>query len=247
MYSESHCHFRAAGDEAYEKAVDSGVELVLTAGIDVASTVEAVDVACEYNIIKACVGIHPWYADEYNEENHRKLRVLADNEEVVAVSEIGLDYAGRMTRQWERSSEVINHEVQRAAFRGQIALAKELGLPILVHDRAHGQELLDILQEEDVSDIGAAIHGFTKDAAYARRAVEMGVYLSIGRSILREENQPLADAIAETPLDWLLTETDSGDPSGVILVAEKIAEIKGLTKEEVGLAATRNLRNLLGL
>jgi TatD DNase family protein len=247
MYSESHCHFRAAGDEAYEKAVDSGVELVLTAGIDVASTVEAIEVACSYPIVKACVGIHPWYADEYNEENHKKLKVLANNEEVVAVSEIGLDYAGRMTRQWERSSEVIDHDVQRAAFRGQIGLAKELGLPILVHDRAHGQELLDILKEEDVSGIGAAIHGFTKDAAYARRAVEMGVYLSIGRSILREENQDLEDAIAETPLDWLLTETDSGDPSGVILVAEKIAKIKGLTKEEVGLAATRNLRKLLGL
>lgn len=247
MYSESHCHFRAAGDEAYEKAVNSGVELVLTAGIDVASTVEAVDVACSYPIVKACVGIHPWYADEYSEENHKKLKVLADNEEVVAVSEIGLDYVGRMTRQWERSSEVVDHDVQRAAFRGQIGLAKELRLPVLVHDRAPGQELLDILEEEDVTGIGAAIHGFTKDAAYARRAVEMGVYLSIGRSILREENQDLEDAIAETPLDWLLTETDSGDPSGVVLVAEKIAEIKGLTKEEVGLAATRNLKRLLGL
>ena len=247
MYSESHCHFRAASDEAYEKAVKAGVELILTAGIDVASTVDAVDVACQYRIVKACVGIHPWYADEYSEENHKKLKVLADNEEVIAVSEIGLDYVGRMTRQWERSSEVVDHDVQRAAFRGQIGLAKELGLPILVHDRAHGQELLDILDEEDVKGLGAAIHGFTKDVDYARRAVKMGVYLSIGRSVLREENKDLEEAIAETPLEWILTETDSGDPSGVVLVAEKIAEIKGLTKEEVGLAATRNLKKLLGL
>jgi len=247
MYSESHCHFRAAGDEAYEKAVKAGVELVLTAGIDVASTVEAVDVASQYGIVKACVGIHPWYADEYSEENHKKLRALADNEEVVAVSEIGLDYVGRMTKQWERSSEVIDHDVQRAAFRGQIGLAKELKLPVLVHDRAKGQELLDILEEEEVTGIGAAIHGFTKDTAYARRAVKMGVYLSIGRSVLREENKSLEEAIAETPLDWILTETDSGDPSGVVLVAEKIAEIKNLTKEEVGLAATRNLKKLLGI
>ena len=75
----------------------------------------------------------------------------------------------------------------------------------------------------------------------------MGVYLSIGRSVLREENKNLEEAIAETPLDWILTETDSGDPTGVVLVAEKIAEIKNLTKEEVGLAATRNLKKLLGL
>ncbi len=132
MYSESHCHFRAAGDEAYEKAVKAGVELVLTAGIDVASTVEAINVASKYGIVKACVGIHPWYADEYSEENHKKLKALADNEEVIAVSEIGLDYVGRMTRQWERSSEVVDHDVQRAAFRGQIGLAATRNLKKLL-------------------------------------------------------------------------------------------------------------------
>jgi len=225
--------------------MEAGVELVLTAGIDTASSVRAVEVAGKYKIVKGCVGIHPWYADEYNFENLSKLKQLAENEEVVAISEIGLDYIARRTRQWERSDEVIDPDIQRKAFRGQIGLAKELDLPVLVHDRAHGEELLDIIADEDVADIGVAIHGFSKDAGFAKRAVNMGVYLSIGRSLLLGDNKELEKAIIQTPIEWLLTETDSGDPIGVIKVTEKIAELKSITKEEVGIATTKNLKKLL--
>ena len=245
MYSESHCHLRDVTDESISKAMEAGVELVLTAGIDTASSVRAVEVAGKYMIVKGCVGIHPWYADEYNFENLSMLKQLAENEEVVAISEIGLDYIARRTRQWERSDEVIDHDIQRKAFRGQIGLAKELDLPVLVHDRAHGEELLDLIEDEDVADIGVAIHGFSKDAGFAKRAVDMGVYLSIGRSLLLGDNKELAEVIIQMPIEWLLTETDSGDPLGVIKVTEKIAELKGIAKEEVGIAATKNLKKLL--
>lgn len=247
MYSESHCHLRGIDDEVIQKAEKAGVELVLTAGIDMASSVEAVEIARKYDIVKGCIGIHPWYADEYDPEKLEKLRQLAREYEVVAISEIGLDYAGRMTREWVRSNEVIDPEIQRTAFRAQIGLAKELGLPVLVHDRTPDQELLDILEEEGIVKVGAAIHGFTKDKEYAQRAVEIGIYLSIGRGLMREESKELEDAIKQTPLDRLLTETDSGDPAIVVSVAERIAELKGLTKEDFGLATTRNLRKLLNL
>ncbi|HUS78454.1 MAG TPA: TatD family hydrolase [Patescibacteria group bacterium] len=247
MYSESHCHVRSAGDEAIEKAVKAGVELVLAAGIDMDSSEDAVKTAEKFEIVKGCVGIHPWYADDYSPENLQRLKEMAKDPNVVAISEIGLDYAGRMTKSWERSSEVVDHDIQRNTLRKQIGLAKELGLPVLVHDRAPGQEVLDILEEEGATEVGAAIHGFTKDAAYAERATRMGIYLSIGRAVTRGENEELVDAIRRTPLEWILTETDSGDPTGVIAVAEKIAEIKGLTREDVGLTATRNLKRLLGL
>ncbi len=163
------------------------------------------------------------------------------------MSEIGLDFAGRMTREWVRSSEVIDPIIQRAAFRAQIGLAKEMGLPVLVHDRAHGEEVLDVLEETGIVEVGAAVHGFSKGSEYARRAVGMGVYLSIGRGLLRGENEELAEAIRRTPMEWILTETDSGDPTGVLSVAEKIAELKGMTMDEVGLAATSNLKKLLRL
>jgi TatD DNase family protein len=193
------------------------------------------------------VGIHPWYADEYSAENLERLRSYAGNEGVVAVSEIGLDYISRMTRQWERSDEVVDPEIQRVAFRGQVGLARELEIPVLVHDRARGEELLDILDDEEIVSVGAAIHGFSKGPDYARRAVKMGVYLTVGRGILAGENRELEEAVRQISLDWLLTETDSGDPSNVVLVAEKIAELKGVDREDVGSAATRNLKKLLGL
>jgi len=245
MYSESHCHLRDVTDESISKAMEAGVELILTAGIDTASSVRAIEVASKYEVVKGCIGIHPWYADEYNFENLLKLKQLAENEEVIAISEIGLDYIVRRTRQWERSDEVIDPNTQRKAFRGQIGLAKELDLPMLVHDRAHGEEILDIIEDENVADIGVAIHGFSKDEEFAERAVNMGVYLSIGRSLLMGDNKELEEAIIQTPIEWLLTETDSGVPTGVIKVSEKIAELKGITKEEVGIAATKNLKKLL--
>lgn len=247
MFSESHCHLRSVTEDAVKEAEEAGVELVLTAGIDVESSEEAVKTASRFGIVKGCVGIHPWYADSYNPENLKRLRDLAGGKEVVAVSEIGLDFTGRMTREWVRTDEYVDPGIQRRAFRAQLGLAKELGLPVLVHDRAPGQEVLEILDEEGMAEVGAAIHGFTKGPEYAKKAVEMGVYLSIGRGLLREENKELEEAIRQTPLDRFLTETDSGDPKGVILVAGKIAELKGLTVEEVGAAATRNLRKLLGL
>ncbi len=246
MFSDSHCHLRNVTKNSVEEAKEAGIELVLTAGIDMESSEEVVQTASSFGIVKGCVGIHPWYADSYNPENLERLRGLARGEEVVAVSEIGLDFTGRMTREWVRTEEYIEPGIQREAFRAQLGIAKELGLPVLVHDRAPGQEALETFEEEGMADVGAAIHGFTKGAEYARRAVEMGVYLSIGRGLLREENKDLEEAIRQTPLDRLLTETDSGDPKGVVLVAGKIAELKGLTTEEVGAAATRNLRKLLG-
>lgn len=171
MFSESHCHLRSVTEDAVKEAEEAGVELVLTAGIDVESSEEAVKTASRFGIVKGCVGIHPWYADSYDPENLERLRGLAGGEEVVAVSEIGLDFTGRMTREWVRTDEYVDPGIQRGAFRAQLGLAKELGLPVLVHDRAPGQEILEILDEEGMAEVGAAIHGFTKGPEYAKKAV----------------------------------------------------------------------------
>ena len=118
---------------------------------------------------------------------------------------------------------------------------------MLVHDRTPGEEVLDILGEEGIIEVGAAIHGFSKGPEYARRCVEMGVYLSIGNRSIEAGNEDLMEAISQTSLEWLLTQTDSGDPTGVIVVAEKIAELKGITTEQAGKAATDNLKRLIRL
>lgn len=247
MFSESHCHLRSTGDDAIKEAEKAGVELVLTAGIDIPSSEEAVKTANKFSIVKGCVGIHPWRADTYSVDALNRLRELARDAEVVAISEIGLDYVGRRTAEWVFTEEYVDPEIQRTAVRKQIGLAKELELPVLVHDRAPDQEILDILEEEGIVEAGAAIHGFSKGPEYAKRCVEMGVYLSIGKRSIEEENEDLMEAVKQTPLEWLLTETDSGEPKGVLTVAEKIAELKGLTRDEVGQATTQNLRKLISL
>lgn len=247
MYSESHCHLRGLNEEAVAKAEKAGVELVLTAGIDVPSSEEAVKVAVKFRIVKGCVGIHPWRADTYDDVALTLLRELAKAPEVVAISEIGLDYVGRRTPDWGFTEEYVDPEIQKTAFRDQIRLAKELGLPVLVHDRTPGEEVLDILDEAGIIGVGAAIHGFSKGPEYARRCVEMGVFLSIGKRSVEGGDEGLMEAIRQTPLEWLLTETDSGDPTGVIVVVEKIAELKGIAKEQVGEVTTNNLKRLADL
>jgi len=247
MFSESHCHLRALSEEAMKAAKEAGVELVLTAGIDVPSSREAVAVARQFEMVKGCVGIHPWRADTYSPETIAEIKTLASKPEVVAVSEIGLDFVGRRTAEWEHSEEYVDPEIQEVSMRVQIGIAKEKELPVLVHDRAPGFEVLDILEDEGIAGVGAAIHGFGKGPEHAKRCVEMGVYISIGKRTIEQGEEALLEAIRQTPVEWLLTETDSGDPAGVVVVAEKIAELKGLTTEEVGRITTENLRRLCKL
>ncbi len=247
MYSESHCHLRDPNSVSISTAEEAGLELILAAGIDVESSAEAVNVANQHGSVKGCVGIHPWRADTFSPEALEKLRELSHDPEVVAISEIGLDYVGRRTPEWESTEEYIDPDIQRRSMREQIALAVERGLPVLVHDRTPTEDVLDILEETGILEIGAAIHGFSKGPEYAKRCVEMGVYLSIGKRTIEQGEVQLLEAVRQTPLEWLLTETDSGDPAGVISVAEKIAELKGVSKEEVGRVTTENLKRLVRL
>jgi TatD DNase family protein len=250
MYSESHGHLRNLRDEVIEQALtratEKGVDIVLTAGIDLDSSAQAIKLARRFKIIKACIGIHPWNADQYSESALTQLKALAQEPEVVAISEIGLDYVGRMNRDWIFVPEYVDKGLQRKAFIAQLRLAKELALPVLVHDRTPDYEVLATLEQEANVKTGIAIHSFTKDRVYAQRCIRHGIYLSIGvRDVLAPENTALREAIQLTPLNWLLTETDSPNPVDSISVAEKIAELKGLTPEEVGEATTQNLRRLI--
>lgn len=246
MFSESHCHLRNVEEETIKEAEERGFELLLTSGIDLISSELAMKMAKKYGIVKACIGIHPWYSDEWNSEVECIFRNLADNPEVVAISEIGLDYKGRMTKEWKREEKIIDKDIQKKAFTDQIELAKDLGLPILIHDRADGEEVIDILEDMDMINKSSAIHGFSKGSDYASRCVDLGIYLSIGLRSVKDPGKDLVKAIDETNINWLLTETDSGDPTGVLKVCDIIAEIKGLNREEVGEKATRNLKRLLG-
>ncbi len=228
-------------------ASNMGFKLLLTSGIDLPSSQQAVVTSQRHEIVKSCVGVHPWYADEYDDSVGEKFRTLAEDPECVSISEIGLDFIGRMTHEWVREDRYIDPKIQYKTFNDQLALAKDLSLPAIVHDRAPGQEMLDILADSGNLDTGLAIHGFSKDTDYARRCVDHGIMLSLGLRTIQAGDPSFISAVKSTPIEYLLTETDSSKPEGVITACELIGEIKGMTKEDVGEACTRNLMRLLGV
>lgn len=220
---------------------------MLNAGGDPESSKLAIQNAREHVVIKACVGLHPWNAGRYSDQVLGMLKELVQHPEVVAISEIGLDYVGRMNSEGKFVNEFADKEMQRNAFREQLRIARNSSLPVILHDRTPDQEVLDIVEGEGNLTTGVAIHGFSKDSVYAKRCVDMGIYLSIGlRAILSQDNAALKETVKQIPLPWLLTETDSQNPEGVLTVAKRIAELKGLSADVVGVTTTQNLRKLIG-
>lgn len=247
MYSESHCHLGDMSLGDIREAEKMGFKLLLTSGIDPPSSEQAITTARRHEIVKSCVGVHPWYADEYNEDVGKRFRELVKDPECVAISEIGLDFIGRMTHEWVREDRFIDQKVQYASLDAQLGIARELKMPAIVHDRAPGHEMLEILIKSGNTDTGLAIHGFSKDIDYARKCVDNGILLSVGLRTIQAADPTFIKAVAETPIEYLLTETDSSKPEGVITCCELIGEVKSMPKEDVGAACTRNLKRLLGL
>lgn len=221
--------------------------MLLSAGIDLPSSEQAIKTANRHKIAKACVGVHPWYADEYDAGVGERFIELAEDPECVAISEIGLDFVGRMTHEWVREERFIDPKIQYETLDSQLGLARELSLPVLVHDRTPQMDILDILERSGNSNIGIAIHGFSKDLEYARRCVDNGFYLSVGLRTIQSADPTYLSAVEKTPIEYLLTETDSNKPEGVKTACKLIAELKGLSMEEVGEATTKNLMRLCDL
>jgi TatD DNase family protein len=247
MYSESHCHLGDVTQEVINEAKDLGFKILITSGIDLTSSRIAVKIAKKYDIVSASIGIHPWYADEYNKQVESEFKKLAENDEVVAISEIGLDYVGRMTKEWVREDRYIDPEVQLNTFKSQLYLAKELDLPAIVHDRTPKDELLEILIKAGNVDTGLAIHGYSKRKLYASTCLENNVLLSIGQRTLQSASKEYLKNLEELPIQNLLTETDSSHPKGVLEVCGIIGQLKDISQEVVGKSTTENLMNLCNL
>lgn len=247
MYSESHCHLGDMNLSDLHEAEKQGFRLLLNSGIDLPSSQKAIETARIHKIAKACIGIHPWYADEYDSNVRNKFIELAEDPECVAISEIGLDFVGRMTHEWVREDSYIDRKIQYETLDSQLGLARELSLPAIIHDRAPKMEVLDILEKSGNTNTGLAIHGFSKDLDYARRCVDNGIYLSVGLRTLQEADPVYTKAVTDTPLEYLLTETDSNKPEGVKTVCQLIANLKDTTMEEVGRVTTNNLINICSL
>jgi TatD DNase family protein len=251
MFFDTHAHLdisplREAESDVVARAREAGVTHLVTVGIDLESSARAVEIAHRHDGVYAAVGVHPHDAATLGPGALAGIERLASCDKVVAVGETGLDYyRDRCPR-----------DVQRAAFREQLRLARRAGLPAIVHDReAHG-DVLSILREEGPFGAGGILHCFSGDLPMAREVVSMGFLVSIPGTVTYRSAESLAEVVRGLPLERMLIETDCpylapvphrgkpNEPSFVPLVAARIAELKGVTAEDVARVTTLNARRL---
>jgi len=251
---DSHCHLDvdafdgAEGvDAAVQRAREAGVVRMITigSGYGLAGAQRAVDVAARHDDVWASVGVHPHDAKEWTEEEWAAMVKLAEHPRVVALGEMGLDF------HYDNSPR----DVQRRVYRTQIQTAKQLQMPIIIHDRDSDGETLDILDEEDAwGGCGVVVHCFTGDVPTMQRIVAAGGYISIPGIVTFKNAAVMRDVASQVPLDRVFIETDSpfltpvphrgkrNEPARVGLVAEKVAELRGLTADAVAQLTSDNAR-----
>ena len=229
-----------------ERAAEVGVASVILAGTTLESTRACIELAGQYDAFYAGVGIHPCQAYErVDDAIYEELQRLAQLPKVVCISEVGLDYL----------PESPDHAVQDQVLREHIRLAKSLDLPIIFHSREAHSACFQVLREEQAGDVGGAMHYFQADETTAREAIDCGFYISLARPLTRlTEVQEAARAI---PLENIVLETDAfpqpfkkyrhnwTEPRHVAEVAQCLAEVKGVSVEEIAEVTTANLRKML--
>ena len=232
------------------RARAAGLSHIITVGADLESSRAAVALAGNYDHIYCAVGIHPHDAVRVTDKCYEVVRELAaGNRKVVAIGEIGLDfYRDRSPR-----------DDQEKVFRRFIRLARELSLPVIVHDRDAHTRVMAILREEKAAEVGGVLHCFSGDIQMARECEEMGFYISIPGTVTYPSNEQLREVVRGTRIERLLLETDCpylspvphrgkrNEPSFVRITAEKVAELKGLSVEDVGRITSLNAGRLFGM
>jgi TatD DNase family protein len=244
---DSHCHlempeFKRDLEEVIQRAIESGVDTLFTVGTEKKDWARALEIAETHPFIYAILGVHPHNAKEIDGQTYSQLRTLCRGKKVRAYGEIGLDFFRNLSPR----------EVQIKRFREQIGLAKELQLPIVVHDRDAHQETLEILRSEKASECGGIIHCFSGDYEMAKQCLDMGFYISVPGTLTFKNAAAFHDIVQRLPLESLLVETDApfltpapfrgkrNEPSYVRYTAQKLAEVKKVSLAKVGEVTTQN-------
>ena len=250
MLFDTHAHY---DDEAFDTDRDAvltalpqrGVGLVLNPGCDVESSRKAVQYAAAYPHVYAAVGIHPENCGGYTAGDLAALRQLAQQPKTAAIGEIGLDYY------WAENPP---RDLQQQVLRDQLALAGELALPVIIHDREAHADTLSIIRE--FPGVTGVFHCFSGSPEMAQELLKLGWYLGFDGPVTYKNARRAPEVAAVTPLDRMLIETDSpymtpvpyrgrrNDSGYVHLVAEKLAEWKGVTPEEIARITTENGKRL---
>ena len=235
---DTHAHydaeqFDADRDEVLASLPENGVALVVNPGCDIPTSRKALELAKRYDHVYAAVGYHPENCAPYKEQELDILRELASHEKVVAIGEIGLDYY------WEENPP---KELQQEVFRAQMALARELSLPVIVHDREAHADSLAIIRE--FPEVKGVFHCFSGSAEMAKELIKLGWMISFTGVLTYKNARKAVEAAEAVPIEAIMIETDAPymapvphrgkrcDSSLVRHTCERLAEIKGLSAEE---------------
>jgi len=254
--TDTHTHldfpeFDGDRERIIERALAAEVRAMINVGTDLASSQAAVALAEAYPQVYAAVGVHPHDARTMTGEMLEELSALAKHPKVVAVGEIGLDFY----------RDLSPRDQQRQVFEQQLALAREIGKPVIIHDREAHKEVMAILRRwaEGCQQPVGVLHCFSGDLAMAQEAIELGFYVSIAGPVTFQNAQRLRELVRQLPLEKLLIETDCpyltphphrgkrNEPAYVKFVAQEVARIKGLSLEEVARLTSDNARSLFAL
>jgi TatD DNase family protein len=244
MYFETHCHlnhqrFTEDYEETLARARSAGVTRFVLIGYDLPSSRRAVELARPAEGIYAAAGIHPHDAEEWSAEAARELRSLLAAPGIAAVGEIGLDFYRNLSPT----------EAQYAALRGQLELAAELSLPVVVHTRESVTPSLDVIEPYAREGLRGVMHCWSGTVDEARRARGLGLLLGVGGVLTYKNAGDLPDVVAESPLESLVLETDCpylppvphrgqrNEPAHLPLIAARLAQIKNVPAEAVAAAS----------
>lgn len=252
---DTHAHlddrkFDGDREEVMRRALEAGITAIVNIGYNRRSIETTLALARQWPFVYAAVGCHPTDAHEYDEDFEGMLeRLVRSEDKVVAIGEVGLDY------HWDTVPRDVQHDV----FRRQIALAKRLGVPLVIHNREADEDTVRILEEEGAAEVGGVMHCFAGDWAMAERCLAMNFYIGLG-GLVTYKNAPQTKEVARrVPLDRLVLETDAPymtpvphrgkrNESGYVrFVAETVAGLRETPVEELARATAANARKLFGI
>lgn len=243
---DSHGHyddeqFTLDRDELLKGLKQKGIETVVNVGSSIEASRRTIELTKKYPFVYGAIGVHPNETAELDDEKFQWLKEASCNDKIVAIGEIGLDYY------WDEPAS----EVQKKWFRLQLNLAREVKLPVIIHSRDAAKDTLDIMKAEKAEEIGGVVHCFSYAKEMAAEYVKMGFYIGIG-GVVTFKNAKALKAVAEAvPLERIVLETDCpylapepyrgkrNDSSNLVYVAKAIADIRGISEDEV-IKVTRN-------
>lgn len=247
---DTHAHYDSDSfDEDRENVIkelkENGVIGVLNCGSDLYGLRKSVELAKEFDIFYAAVGIHPENADEFNEDVVKEIKAFVKNEKVKAIGEIGLDYY------WEENPP---REVQKEVFRAQMKLADELNLPVVIHDRDAHKDTLEIMKE--FPNVIGVVHCFSGSVEFAKECIKLGYYIGFTGVLTFKNAKKLVDVCREIPAERMLVETDCpfmapvpfrgkrNKSDYIEYIIDKMSEIRGISGEEMNEILLNNKKRL---